>query len=445
MLRTTVLLTLLAAGSWSTLAHAQFIVPVQLRCEDRYGREIECPPPKQPEFGTKARREYVKSVGRELQGKHVTNLQNGKFTVVTPAQWHADSENAAQGWCVARVDEQPAQHTVFYHVRLDEKSCLATRKDVPRSPDFEPFDAYSEVRMLCDSGSSSKCAHAMKRFEALARTDLVHSTDIVFEDPKIAPSLRQRLASNTQDVLRRVKAWTILVNTDPCIGLSAGGLLCGNTFYNLSASQKLLTSDDQPLPSGVWRYRVLRNVHMRPCKTDHGTPDTTTLFIENDSDDVLECAGSLDVGYNQRISGNSLVVDPHERRVALEACNDSEFKSATATCSPRAPLAPVDSGVPPGCTFSAQRPPSMYDYYPTASMRLGEEGEVTVSFTVNAAGRLTSAEVVSGSEAERLRKAARSYVMSWRIRATCPDVRYFTRVRFRLDDFGTPMEQPKDP
>ena len=167
MLRTTVLLTLLAAGSWSTLAHAQFIVPVQLRCEDRYGREIECPPPKQPEFGTKARREYVKSVGRELQGKHVTNLQNGKFTVVTPAQWHADSENATQGWCVARVDEQPAQHTVFYHVRLDEKSCLATRKDVPRSPDFEPFDAYSEERMLCDSGSSSKCAQAMKRFEAL--------------------------------------------------------------------------------------------------------------------------------------------------------------------------------------------------------------------------------------------------------------------------------------
>jgi TonB family protein len=444
--RTTILLTLLAAGSWSTLARAQFIVPVPLRCEDRYGREIDCPPPKPPEFGAKARREYVKSLGREVHDKHVTNLQNGKFTIVTPAQWHADSENAVEGWCVARVDEHPAKRSVFYHVRLDEKSCLATRKDVPRTPDFEPFDAYREQRMLCDSEDSSKCAQARKRFESLARTDLLHSPDIFFEDPKIAAGLRERLARDMQSTLRRLNAWTILVNADPCIGLSAGGLLCGNTFYNLSASQKLFTSDDQPLSSGVWRYRVLRNVHMRGCMTDHGTTDSTTVFIDNDSDELLECAGSLDIGYNGGNSGGPLLVDPHERRVAFEACGIGKFNSATVKCSPHAPLTPVHWAVPSGCAFSVQPPVSIEAYYPLGSRRRSEEGAVTVSFTLNAASRMTGATVVSGSEVERLREAALSYVKGFRVRTTCPqDARYFTRVRFRLDDFGGPVEPPKQP
>jgi TonB family protein len=311
-----------------------------------------------------------------------------------------------------------------------------------RPEPFDPFKAYAKDRIICDDADSSKCDQAAKRFASLAAMDLEHAPDLVFEYPTIVPDLRQRFARYLQSNLSRREGSTILVNAGPCIGISPGGFLCGNVVHTLEPSQYTFVSDSRSLPSGEWRYRVMEDLSMRACHVNDSQPETFTVFIENDSDELLECNASLALSQKSPKSG-PLFVEPRERRIALESCMGGKFSDANVTCAPRVPVAPVNWDLPAGCSFSILSSMPIEYVYPKGSIRLGEEGTVNVSFKVDKRGLPIDAEFVSGSEVKRLQEAAFSYVKKLRVRATCPDVRYLTQVHFRLDDSGRPREQPR--
>jgi TonB family protein len=441
--RISLLSSLLFAGSWPLIAEAVPKAPVTAYCQDALGRNVECPPPPKPAAGATARRAYLRSFGHDLRDKQVVRLEGGSFQTLTPAEWYSDDEDAAQGWCVAQVDEQPVQRTRFYHLWLDEKSCLATRKEAIRPEPFDPFKAYAKDRIICDAADSLKCDQAAKRFASLAATDLEHATDFVFEYPTIVPELRQRFARRLQFMLTLRERATILINEWPCIGISPGGLLCGNVFHTLKPWQYTFVSESRSLPTGAWRYRVMKDLVMRRCHVDDAQPETFTLFIENDSNEPLECHASLAVSQRSPANAGPLLIEPRERRVALEQCSWDQFSSADVKCAPRAPVSPVKWDLPPGCSFSILSSAPIEYVYPKGSIFRGEEGTVNVSFRVDKQGRHIDGEVVSGSDLKPLQEAALRYVRLLRVRATCPDVRYLTQVHFRLDDFGRPRELPR--
>ena len=179
---------------------------------------------------------------------------------------------------------------------------------------------------------------------------------------------------------------------------------------------------------------------MHGCHVDDGKPETFTIFIENDSDELLECHASLTLSQWSPTKAGPLFVEPRERRVALEECSWDKFSSANVTCATRAPVSPVKWDLPAGCSFSILSSQPIGYFYPKGSIRLGQEGTVNVSFKVDKRGTPIDVEFDSGSDAKPLREAAIRYVKLFRVRATCPDVRYLTQVHFRLDDFGDPRE-----
>lgn len=434
------LMSLLVAGSWARFAEAVPQGPVTAYCQNILGQYVTCPPPPKPAAGPTARRAYLHSFGHDLRRKQVVRLEGGSFQILTPAEWHFVDEDAAQGWCVAQVDEQPVQRTRFYHVWLDEKSCLATRKEVIRPEPFDPFKAYAKDRIICDTADSLKCDQAAKRFATLAATDLEQVPDLVFEYPGIVPELRQRFARRLQFNLTQREGATVLVNEWPCMGISPGGLLCGNVFHTLKPSQYTFVSESRSLPTGAWRYRVMKDLVMRGCHVDDGQPETFTLFIENDSDELLECHASLTLNEWAPTKAGPLFIEPRQRRVALEVCSWDKFSSADVTCATRAPVSPVNWDLPAGCSFSIVNSSPIDYFYPKGAIRLGQEGTVNVSFRVSERGTPIDIEIVSGSDAKPLREAAIRYVRALRVRATCPEVRYLTQVHFRIDDSGGPRE-----
>jgi TonB family protein len=460
VLRTTALSGLLAGCAWFSHASAQPIAITEI-CTDERGREIKCAPRPPPEVSASARRAYLHALATELKNTPVANLQDGRFKVLKPAEWHADSPGAAEGWCVARSDEYPAEKRRFYHVRIDEKSCRAAKNDATRSATFEPFDAWKNERIVCDSPDSRKCAQAASRFASLAKMNLADAPNVTFDERSIAPNLKSRFASRMQSSLGRADA-TILVDPlyfpgtadwSPCVGIDPGGVVCGRepaeTLIYSSGPKRLLVSSDQPLASGAWRYRVVENAFMRRCSWSDGPSQTFTLFIENDSDERLECTASLTTGRDRHAPATEPVaVEPRERRVAFEACLGGEgvFQGATAACTARAAPPPLASNLPAGCAYAVIQAPGIEEFYPPAARRLGEEGAVDVSFAVTAStGRLTDIEIAKSSGSARLDEGALRYLRNIRARSTCPDVRYPMRVRFRLDDFGGVEEIMRSP
>jgi TonB family protein len=460
VLRTTVLSGLLAVCAWSSQASGQPVPIMELACTDERGREIKCPPRPLPEVSASARRAYLHALATEIKHKQVANLQDGRFKVLTPAEWHADNAGASEGWCVAQSDEYPGQKRRFYHVRIDEKSCRAAKNDAARSDTFEPFDAWKSERIVCDSPDSRKCAQAAGRFASLAKMKLADAPNVTFDDRFIAPTLKLRFAERMQASLRRADS-TILVDPGyfpgtadwgPCVGIDPGGVVCGKepgeTLIYSNWPKRLLVSTDEPLASGTWRYRVVENAFMRRCVWNDGPSQTFTLFIENDSDETLECAASLATGRDSHSPTRPVAVEPRERRVAFEAClgGDGVFQGATAACTARAEPSGPTWSVPSGCAYTVSEAPSIEEFYPPASRRLAEEGMVDVSFIVTApAGRTKDVEIAKSSGSARLDEGALRYVRAVKARSTCPDVRYLMRVRFRLNDFGEVEETMRSP
>jgi periplasmic protein TonB len=83
---------------------------------------------------------------------------------------------------------------------------------------------------------------------------------------------------------------------------------------------------------------------------------------------------------------------------------------------PMAPPAPVEAPLAKG-GFDPKRPIRSNDeFYPSASIRAGEEGVATVEIYIAADGRVTDARIKTSSGFERLDEATLKYVKTWRMK-----------------------------
>lgn len=223
MLRTIALVALFLP-IWCVLpANAQTVVPLCVTGKP-------CPPydNRPPATGAAAKRAYLKAIAREIEDKQVVDERNGRFTVVTPPQWYAD-------WCSVETYEYPSKRRLYYHVKLDEKSCLAERPRIEAVGVFQPFYAYGDQRIICDSPQTHRCAAAAETLKALAKRELADDSSVIFGDVSETRSAsRERLAGYFQGDIGRgggvvhveESYYPSFFAREPCARIAPGGMAC---------------------------------------------------------------------------------------------------------------------------------------------------------------------------------------------------------------------------
>jgi TonB family protein len=162
------------------------------------------------------------------------------------------------------------------------------------------------------------------------------------------------------------------------------------------------------------------------------------VIVVNDSDDTLECKGQItydgvDMAGNKQAQAQALVSARSSQIVAGSLAKDDISASVfDAVCTPRAKLAPLDT--PANCKYEVVKPVAIGDYYPPASREAGQEGPVTVEFTVaGKAGNPTNVRAVASSMYPALDQAAVKAVSDMVMSSNCPKARYRLKLSFMLD------------
>ena len=193
------------------------------------------------------------------------------------------------------------------------------------------------------------------------------------------------------------------------------------------------------VPGGSWIYYLVRDDSPRRC-SGQGPADCLyrAVHVRNDSDSVLECKGEISYEGTDA-SGNATArsqVLASERgtfllveSLAKQGVNAQTFD---ATCTPRAPLPPLKTAA--NCKYEVVQPVAIGDYYPTAAREAGDEGPVTVEFTLaGKAAHPTDVRAVASSMFPELDAAAVKAVTDMVMSSTCPKARYRLKVSFQLE------------
>jgi TonB family protein len=194
------------------------------------------------------------------------------------------------------------------------------------------------------------------------------------------------------------------------------------------------------LPDGKWSYTLIRDERGRRCgpKMDQECVQRS-VWVRNNSASTLECKAYVayegtDAEGRPRTESQAVVVEKSLRAVvsslALRGVNAQTFE---AECKPRAPLPPL--GTKAECKFEVVRPVNISDYYPAEARRLGEEGPVTLEFTVgNKPGNPRDVKVIESSLSSRLDQGAIEAVSAMVMTSKCRNERHRMRMSFRLEE-----------
>ncbi len=191
------------------------------------------------------------------------------------------------------------------------------------------------------------------------------------------------------------------------------------------------------LPSGSWLYLLARDDHSRACGNGLQCLYRAVVVV-NESDETLECKGQItydgaDIAGNVKAQAQALVVPRSSQVVAGSLAKDDTSASVfDAVCTPRAKLPPLDT--PANCKYEVVKPVAIADYYPAASRTAGEEGPVTVEFTLaGKASNPTNVRAVASSMFPALDQAAVKAVSEMVMRSNCPKATYRLKLSFKLD------------
>jgi TonB family protein len=190
---------------------------------------------------------------------------------------------------------------------------------------------------------------------------------------------------------------------------------------------------------GVWRYLLARDDKPRRCGAAN---DSWCLYraviVMNESEDTLECKGQItykgtDITGKPKVQTQALVGPRSTGIVGGSLAKDDVSADVfDAVCTPRAKLPPL--GTPANCKYEVVKPISIADYYPDAARTAGEEGPVTVEFTLaGKAANPTDVRAVASSMYPALDQAAVKAVSDMVMSSTCPKTRYRLKVSFKLD------------
>jgi len=190
--------------------------------------------------------------------------------------------------------------------------------------------------------------------------------------------------------------------------------------------------------TGSWRYFLARDDTPRACGTS-GKEECLyrAVIVTNESNETLECVGEVtyegtDITGKKTTRSQALVAERTSRIVASglakREINASVFN---AECTAREKLRPLDT--PANCKYEVVQPIAIADYYPPASRQAGEEGPVTVEFTLRGkAANPTNVKVAASSLFPALDAAAVKAVSDMVMSTNCPKTSYRLRVSFQL-------------
>lgn len=191
------------------------------------------------------------------------------------------------------------------------------------------------------------------------------------------------------------------------------------------------------IPGGSWLYYLVRDDSMRRCAQQQECL-YRAIHVRNDSDEVLECKAEItyegtDIAGNATARSQALVSE-RTTYVVLESLAKQGVNAQTfdASCTPRAKLPPLDT--PASCKYEVVQPVAIGDYYPQTAREAGEEGPVTVEFTVaKKPGKPTDVRAVASSMFASLDQAAVKAVSDMVMSSNCGKARYRLKVSFQLE------------
>lgn len=193
------------------------------------------------------------------------------------------------------------------------------------------------------------------------------------------------------------------------------------------------------VPGGSWIFLLARDDVPRRCGANYGQECLyRALIVRNESESVLECKGEItyegtDIDGNPTTQSQALVLERSARIIAASlAQRDVNASTFDARCTPRAKLPALNT--PAGCKYEVVKPIDIADYYPAEARAAGEEGPVTLEFTLRGKpGNPTDVRVVASSLFPRLDEAAVKAISDMVMSSKCPNTRYRLRVSFQLN------------
>ena len=181
---------------------------------------------------------------------------------------------------------------------------------------------------------------------------------------------------------------------------------------------------------GAWSYTLLRDERARRCgpKSDKVCVQRT-VYVRNGSSTPLECKAYIayegtDAQGRARVEAQAVVLDKSLRPVVSSLAERSvSAQTFEAECKPRAPLPPLKTAAE--CTFQVVKPITIADYYPPEAREAGEEGPVTLEFTVgNKEGNPRDIKVIESSLSSKLDEAAIRAVGAMVMTSKCRNERH---------------------
>jgi TonB family protein len=194
-----------------------------------------------------------------------------------------------------------------------------------------------------------------------------------------------------------------------------------------------------PVGDGAWNYSLIRDETPRRCGAQgEQICIERSVYVRNGSSQILECKGYIsyegaDAEGRPSVDGRAVVNERSVRRVVgTLAPRGVNAKTFDAECKVRAPLPPLDT--PASCKYEVVKPIQISDYYPPTARRAGEEGPVTVEFTVNdKAANPTDVKVIGSSLSPTLDQGAVEAVKAMVMKSSCGTKRYRLRLAFQLE------------
>ena len=180
--------------------------------------------------------------------------------------------------------------------------------------------------------------------------------------------------------------------------------------------------------------------------TTCGVPNTRPIFswhtvhVENLSQDTLTCSVKLTCGgglcFPTTTTSAKAVIAPKGQSTVIRACmRPEDTYQIEADCQQRAARAPLK--IPPNCKYDPVGAIQLEMLYPTASIRLREQGPVDLAFTLREKeGAASDAAVVGSSLSPRIDEAALKALKGFRLRTACPGTRFEMRLNFEIDADG---------
>ncbi len=192
------------------------------------------------------------------------------------------------------------------------------------------------------------------------------------------------------------------------------------------------------LPTGTWRFLLARDAEPRACDVGGAAQCLyRAVVVLNESDETLECTGEIayegtDIAGKARSESKALVLNRTTRIVAAGTAKaDVNASVFDARCTARPKLPALNTAA--NCKYEVVKPVSIADYYPPAARAAGEEGPVTVEFTLpGKAANPTDVRAVASSLYPALDEAAVKAVRDMVMSSNCPNSRYRLRLTFQL-------------